>query len=182
MFKAGSKVTKSVDAYAFGIMCWEVYTSKRAYAGERRSVARPQNINSFLPLPLPSPPSLPQRPTPYPSPLTPHPSPLTPHPSPLTSHPSPTPTPPIIHEPQGLPRECIIERVYKTGLRPRFPSTAPPAFVSLAEACWQSDPAARPTFLDISERLEAMGTQMAAPDAGEAVAVGAAAAAPGAAR
>jgi hypothetical protein len=38
---AGSKVTTAVDAYAFGIMAWEIFTSKRAYAGERRSVGAP---------------------------------------------------------------------------------------------------------------------------------------------
>jgi len=83
MFKAGSKVTKAVDAYD---------TSKRAYA--------------------------------------------------------------------GLPREAVIERVYKTGMRPRFPSTAPAQFVSLAEACWQTDPARRPSFNEISERLEQLAAEL----------------------
>ncbi|KAI8466336.1 MAG: kinase-like domain-containing protein, partial [Monoraphidium minutum] len=92
MFRAGTRITKAVDAYAFGVLMWEAYTSKRAYA--------------------------------------------------------------------GLPREAVIERVYKTGLRPRFPSTAPPAFAGLAEACWQSDPARRPVFAEIAQRLEALAAEL----------------------
>jgi hypothetical protein len=33
MFKAGTIITKAVDAYAFGILLWEVYTGQRAFAG-----------------------------------------------------------------------------------------------------------------------------------------------------
>ncbi|WIA40005.1 hypothetical protein OEZ86_013431 [Tetradesmus obliquus] len=33
LFEAGSKVTPAVDAYAFGIMCWELYSCQRLYAG-----------------------------------------------------------------------------------------------------------------------------------------------------
>jgi hypothetical protein len=33
MFQAGSKVTKAVDTYAFGVLMYEVYTKKRAYSG-----------------------------------------------------------------------------------------------------------------------------------------------------
>jgi hypothetical protein len=68
----------------------------------------------------------------------------------------------------GLPREAIIERVYKTGLRPRFPSTAPPAYVALAEACWNTEPGRRPAFSQIAESLEALAAALAAPPAGGA--------------
>jgi hypothetical protein len=33
LLQAGSKVTPAVDAYAFGIMCWELYSCQRLYAG-----------------------------------------------------------------------------------------------------------------------------------------------------
>ncbi|KAI8462306.1 MAG: hypothetical protein J3K34DRAFT_527838 [Monoraphidium minutum] len=33
MFRAGTRITKAVDAYAFGVLMWEAYTSKRAFAG-----------------------------------------------------------------------------------------------------------------------------------------------------
>jgi hypothetical protein len=37
----------------------------------------------------------------------------------------------------GIPPGSIIERVYKQGLRPRFPSATPRSYAGLAEACWQ---------------------------------------------
>jgi hypothetical protein len=54
----------------------------------------------------------------------------------------------------GLPREAVIERVSVKGARPRFPSTTPPAFAELAQACWAADPAARPSFTQIAEALD----------------------------
>jgi hypothetical protein len=107
MFRAGTKITKAVDAYAFGVLMWETYTSRRAYA--------------------------------------------------------------------GMQRDAVIERVYKAGLRPRFPGTAPAGFAGLAEACWQSDPARRPAFAEVAERLEAMASELG--PARPASAAGAAAAA-----
>ncbi|KIY94397.1 Mitogen-activated protein kinase kinase kinase 9 [Monoraphidium neglectum] len=86
MFRAGCQVSTAVDAYAFGVFMWEVYTSKRAFS--------------------------------------------------------------------GLPREAVIERVSVKGARPRFPSTTPPAFAELAQACWAADPAARPSFTQIAEALD----------------------------
>lgn len=54
-------------------------------------------------------------------------------------------------------------RVCKAGLRPRFPAGAPPEFVSLAEDCWHADPAARPCFVRVCERLEAVAAVHPAP-------------------
>ncbi|KIZ06401.1 putative serine/threonine-protein kinase pats1 [Monoraphidium neglectum] len=93
MFQAGSKVTTAVDAYAFGIMMYELYCRKRAYS--------------------------------------------------------------------GIPPGSIIERVYKQGLRPRFPSATPRSYAGLAEACWQTDPTKRPTFAKIAERLEQLAVELA---------------------
>jgi hypothetical protein len=68
----------------------------------------------------------------------------------------------------GLPREAVIERVYKSGMRPRFPPTAPPAFVALAEECWHSDPSRRPPFNEIAERLDLIATELLSPAAAAA--------------
>jgi hypothetical protein len=76
----------------------------------------------------------------------------------------------------GLPREAIIERVYKTGLRPRFPSTAPAAIVALAEACWNTEPGRRPAFSQIAEALEAVAAALAGQGGAPAGAPGGAAA------
>jgi hypothetical protein len=59
----------------------------------------------------------------------------------------------------GLPHGDIIDRVYKSGLRPRFPTGTPEAFSALAEACWQTEPEARPPFAQICARLDAMGSE-----------------------
>jgi hypothetical protein len=78
----------------------------------------------------------------------------------------------------GLSREAVIDRVFRAGLRPRFPAAAPPPFASLCEACWQTDPAQRPSFAEINVRLEALAEELSGAAAG---AVAAAASAPGSA-
>jgi hypothetical protein len=55
----------------------------------------------------------------------------------------------------GLSREAVADRVFRTGMRPRFPPTAPPAFVAVCEECWTTDPTRRPAFSEITARLEA---------------------------
>lgn len=86
MFTAGSKVTKAVDSYAFGILMWELYTGARPYS--------------------------------------------------------------------GLAPGAIAQRVFSEGLRPAFPPDAPEAYVRLARDCWAADPALRPAFGAVAERLE----------------------------
>jgi len=48
-------------------------------------------------------------------------------------------------------------------MRPRFPSTAPPAFVAICDACWQTDPTRRPSFGDIAEQLERIAEELLPP-------------------
>jgi hypothetical protein len=36
LFTAGTSITPAVDAYAFGILAWELYTGKRVFSGARR--------------------------------------------------------------------------------------------------------------------------------------------------
>jgi hypothetical protein len=142
MFMAGSKVTTAVDAYAFGIMAWEIYTSKRAYAGERQSAGASANLYlPWMPPPLP-------------------------HSTQLSS---PHPNKPLLSTPPGLPRDVIVSRVYRSGMRPHFPSAAPPAFVAICESCWQTDPARRPTFGDIADMLEHLAVELAPSDNGASV-------------
>jgi hypothetical protein len=147
---AGSKVTTAVDAYAFGIMAWEIYTSKRAYAGERRSVGTP----AYRCLPR-------MHTVPFASLC----------PSTLHHDSVPPPKQPTarLTNPPGLPRDAIVNRVYRTGMRPHFPAAAPPAFVSICESCWQTDPARRPTFAGIADMLERLAAQLAPSDNGGSV-------------
>jgi hypothetical protein len=81
---------------------------------------------------------------------------------PLTLAPHPPPGP---ARPPGLSREAVADRVFRSGLRPRFPSAAPPAFVQACEACWQTDPGQRPSFSEITARLEAFASAMASGEA-----------------
>jgi serine/threonine protein kinase len=85
-------VTTAVDAYAFGVAMYEVYTSKRAFANQAP--------------------------------------------------------------------DAVAERVVREGARPRFPSSAPAAFVRLAQACWVTEPGARPAFGEIAERLERIAEEL----------------------
>lgn len=50
----------------------------------------------------------------------------------------------------------IMDRVCRANTRPHFPSATPPAFAGLAQACWSANPASRPAFADIADRLQAM--------------------------
>jgi hypothetical protein len=64
-----------------------------------------------------------------------------------------------------LTRECpygdmaqiaVAMAVLNTGLRPAIPAGAQPEFATLIAECWATDPAARPDFLAVIARLEAM--------------------------
>jgi hypothetical protein len=46
----------------------------------------------------------------------------------------------------NMKQQQLVEEVVMRGLRPKFPSHAPPAYVALAQACWSGSPQARPTF------------------------------------
>jgi serine/threonine protein kinase len=128
LFVPGLHITTAVDAYAFGILLYELYMGgAHAYAGEiilggqeRRHQLHLLGHDSTAP------------------PLT---------PSPLTlSHPPPP----------GLSKNDIIENVARHGMRPRFPAGAPRAYIDLAAACWAHDPAVRPPFDAIIAGLHAM--------------------------
>ncbi|KAI8465288.1 MAG: kinase-like domain-containing protein [Monoraphidium minutum] len=62
----------------------------------------------------------------------------------------------------GLSRDAIINRVLTRGMRPTFPQGPPPAFVSLATACWAADPAARPPVRDVIASLQRIAAGLAA--------------------
>jgi len=45
-------------------------------------------------------------------------------------------------------------------LRPQSPTWCDPEWKSLMESCWASDPAARPSFSEISQKLRNMAAAM----------------------
>lgn len=45
-------------------------------------------------------------------------------------------------------------------LRPQVPTWCDPEWKSLMESCWASDPAARPSFSEISQKLRNMAAAM----------------------
>nr|GMD80104.1 serine/threonine-protein kinase STE20-like isoform X1 [Ipomoea batatas] len=56
--------------------------------------------------------------------------------------------------------EEIICGIIKGSLRPEIPNWCNPAWRSLMERCWSSDPKARPAFSDIAKELRAMASSM----------------------
>jgi hypothetical protein len=73
-----------------------------------------------------------------------------------------SPTLPHSRPPPGLDRRSLADLVGLAGARPEFPPGAPPAYASLARACWAADPAARPGLGAVAARLEAMAAGGAA--------------------
>ncbi|XP_019052986.1 PREDICTED: uncharacterized protein LOC104595339 isoform X2 [Nelumbo nucifera] len=59
-----------------------------------------------------------------------------------------------------LRSEGIIAGIIKGDLRPEVPSWCDPAWRSLMERCWSSDPDSRPAFSEISKELRAMSAAM----------------------
>jgi len=57
---------------------------------------------------------------------------------------------------KGLSRAAVEERVFKQGLRPKFPAGTPLCYAHLAAQCWAVDPNQRLAFCDITNRLEQM--------------------------
>ncbi|KAF2317970.1 hypothetical protein GH714_041294 [Hevea brasiliensis] len=60
----------------------------------------------------------------------------------------------------NLRSEEIIAGIIKGTLRPEIPSWCDPAWRSLMERCWSSDPESRPAFLDIAKELRTMSASM----------------------
>ncbi|XP_062220518.1 uncharacterized protein LOC133919950 [Phragmites australis] len=54
----------------------------------------------------------------------------------------------------------IIGGIVNDSLRPQIPSWCDPEWKALMESCWASDPADRPSFTDISQRLRKMAAAM----------------------
>lgn len=54
----------------------------------------------------------------------------------------------------------IIGGIVNDSLRPQIPSWCDPEWKGLMESCWSSDPAERPSFTDISQRLRKMAAAM----------------------
>ncbi|PSS20906.1 Serine/threonine-protein kinase [Actinidia chinensis var. chinensis] len=64
-------------------------------------------------------------------------------------------------DPYGNMRsEEIIAGIIKGNLRPEIPSWCDPAWRSLMERCWSSDPESRPAFSEITKELRAMSASM----------------------
>ncbi|KAF8393254.1 hypothetical protein HHK36_021495 [Tetracentron sinense] len=60
----------------------------------------------------------------------------------------------------GLRSEEIIVGIIKGDLQPEVPSWCDPAWRSLMERCWSSDPDSRPAFTEIAKELRAMSSAM----------------------
>jgi len=56
----------------------------------------------------------------------------------------------------NMKQQQLVEEVVMRGLRPKFPSHAPPAYVALAQACWSGSAQARPTFDESLTTLNGM--------------------------
>lgn len=64
---------------------------------------------------------------------------------------------PALQRPYGsMKQQQLVEEVVMRGLRPRFSSSTPPPYVSLAQACWSGSAAARPQFDDALGQLHMM--------------------------
>lgn len=50
----------------------------------------------------------------------------------------------------------ILGGIVNNSLRPEIPTWCDPEWKSLMESCWASDPAERPSFSEISQRLRNM--------------------------
>ncbi len=55
-----------------------------------------------------------------------------------------------------MKQQTLVEEVVLRGLRPKFPRHAPPAYVQLAQSCWNALPGARPTFDEANIALNQM--------------------------
>ncbi|AQK75590.1 Protein kinase superfamily protein with octicosapeptide/Phox/Bem1p domain [Zea mays] len=60
----------------------------------------------------------------------------------------------------GMRAAEIIGGIVNDSLRPQIPSWCDPEWKGLMESCWSSDPAERPSFTDISQRLRKMAAAM----------------------
>ncbi|KAG8639273.1 serine/threonine-protein kinase EDR1-like isoform X4 [Manihot esculenta] len=60
----------------------------------------------------------------------------------------------------NLRSEEIIAGIIKGNLRPEIPSWCDPAWKSLMERCWSSDPESRPAFSEIAKELRTMSASM----------------------
>ncbi|XVE98286.1 hypothetical protein REPUB_Repub03eG0092300 [Reevesia pubescens] len=60
----------------------------------------------------------------------------------------------------GLRSEEIIAGIIKGTLRPEIPGWCDPAWRSLMERCWSTDPDSRPAFSEIAKELRAMSAAM----------------------
>ena len=66
---------------------------------------------------------------------------------------------------EGYTQMQIIHCVVIEGRRPEFPPDAPPALAALGRRCLAENPEERPTFAQILEELEVLGSE---PKPGEA--------------
>jgi hypothetical protein len=69
-------------------------------------------------------------------------------------HPPQPPTPQIPYS-DMTPLQAAVGVVQK-GLRPALPQNCPPALCDIMEACWAGAPGRRPTFQELTPRLQAL--------------------------
>ncbi|PNH03196.1 putative serine/threonine-protein kinase [Tetrabaena socialis] len=73
---------------------------------------------------------------------------------------------------RGVPRALLPHQVAIGGLRPALPPHMPPDYRQLVDSCWRADPAARPSFEALLERLNRMRAAHSAAAAATAAAGG----------
>ncbi|KAG2424093.1 hypothetical protein HXX76_014768 [Chlamydomonas incerta] len=66
----------------------------------------------------------------------------------------------------GLDVRGLIRGVVRHALRPSFPAWVPPEYRLLAQRCWDTDPAGRPTSLQLVAELESLLAAAAGPGGG----------------
>jgi hypothetical protein len=60
--------------------------------------------------------------------------------------------------------------VVQKGLRPGMPPNTPPALAEIMQVCWDASPAHRPTFKELTPRLQHLYEQLKAEDVRKAAA------------
>lgn len=65
------------------------------------------------------------------------------------------------HAYKGMPATLTTHKVCLEGLRPPLPPNLPPKLTALVQECWAADPALRPAFPQVLQRLGAIRSDAA---------------------